>query len=319
MRMAWSGMPSAQVGHGAHHIRTAVVRQTARDDLKSLAHRPVGVLAAALDGFGLLLQSSSQLHFHGTATRQEGRLQNDIASDTPGVMQVALDLVQHVPGGTTQNNGASFWILALCQEGEVFLPDLLDLEAAALGPHHRLLQLLCPVANMSPSDSSNSVVVSLPNSANHRHATLHQEVLCQIRHSLFCNHKVWLHLEDVVTHSSHLFLLLLQQLFPVGFLGDLDVGLTLALLVLQRAVQKHHSRIGDLSPHPWVCDVLVEHHAVQHLAIRQLAALDLLNLGVALHVNLLAAVWLDNADSLHCLDGKIRDQGAEPGGKLGVD
>ena len=58
--------------------------------------------------------------------------------------------------------------------------------------------------------------------------------------------------------GAHLLFLLLKELFPVRFLRDLHIRLTLALLVLQWAIQEHNSRILDLAAHSRVRDVLAE-------------------------------------------------------------
>jgi hypothetical protein len=81
----------------------------------------------------------------------------------------------------------------------------------------------------------------------------------------------------------------LQNPVPVLLFADLDVGLALALLVLQRAIQQHDARVLDPPPHLWVCDVLVQQDAVQNLAVLDLTTGDLLNAGVALDVDFLLA------------------------------
>mmetsp|Transcript_43358 Transcript_43358/g.94407 ORF Transcript_43358/g.94407 Transcript_43358/m.94407 type:complete len:260 (-) Transcript_43358:42-821(-) len=66
-------------------------------------------------------------------------------------------------------------------------------------------------------------------------------------------------------------------------------------------------------------DVLVEHDAVKHLALRQIAARELLHLCVALDVDLLAPIRLHYADNLGGLDGQVGDHVSPSAGKLGVD
>mmetsp|Transcript_43360 Transcript_43360/g.94418 ORF Transcript_43360/g.94418 Transcript_43360/m.94418 type:complete len:260 (-) Transcript_43360:42-821(-) len=66
-------------------------------------------------------------------------------------------------------------------------------------------------------------------------------------------------------------------------------------------------------------DVLVEHDAVKHLALRQIAARELLHLCVALDVDLLAPIRLHYADNLGGLDGQVRDHVAPPARELGVN
>mmetsp|Transcript_76262 Transcript_76262/g.123249 ORF Transcript_76262/g.123249 Transcript_76262/m.123249 type:complete len:388 (+) Transcript_76262:451-1614(+) len=303
--VAGSGMARPQVSHHPHHVGAAVVRQTARDDLQSLRHRAVGVLAAALDGLGLLFQARGQLHLGGATAWQEPGLHDDVASHVEGVLEVALDLVEHVPGGAPQEHRAGLGILALRQEGEVLLPELLDLEHAALGAHHALGELLRAIANVSTCHTSNAVVVSLADAADAGDTALEQEVLGQVGDALLRDHQVRLHLQDIFTDLLHLLFLLHEQLLPVRLLGDLDVCLALSLLVLQGAVEQNHARVLDLPAHAWVSDVLVEHDSVQHAGISQLAALDLLDLGEPLDVDLLAAIRLHDANGLRGLDGQV--------------
>mmetsp|Transcript_105015 Transcript_105015/g.146424 ORF Transcript_105015/g.146424 Transcript_105015/m.146424 type:complete len:230 (-) Transcript_105015:806-1495(-) len=229
-------MSCTEVRHGTDHICTAIVCQTAWNDLQRLSNCSVGVLATAFNAFGLLLQSGCELHFNSSTAGQQKWFEENVSGYSKGILQVALDFIQHIPCGTSQNDGTSFGILALRQEGEIFFTKLLHLESSTPGAHHVLLKFLCTIANVGSSDAGNAVVVRFPDAADHGAATLHQEMLSQIRDALLGDDQVRFHFQDVVTDASHLFLLLLQELFPVGFFGDLDIGLTFALLVLQGAV-----------------------------------------------------------------------------------
>jgi len=62
-------------------------------------------------------------------------------------MQVSLDLIEDILGGTSENDGASGWVLAFLEEGEIVITDLLDLEDSALCSNIRFLELLGPVNN----------------------------------------------------------------------------------------------------------------------------------------------------------------------------
>ena len=61
---------------------------------------------------------------------------------------------------TSEHDGAGLWRLALCEEGEVLVADLLDFEESALGADVLLLQLLRPV-NDGGADSLNTSQSSL--------------------------------------------------------------------------------------------------------------------------------------------------------------
>jgi len=59
-------------------------------------------------------------------------MEHDVARDGHGVLQVALDLVEDVLGGSAQQNRAGLGVAALGKEGEVLVADLADLEEAAV-------------------------------------------------------------------------------------------------------------------------------------------------------------------------------------------
>jgi hypothetical protein len=79
----------------------------------------------------------------------------------------------------------------------------------------------------------------------------------------------------------------LQYPVPIFLFADLNVGLALALFVLQRAVQQQNTRVLNSPPHLGMCDVLIKHDAVQHLTVFDLTTRDLLNASIALDVDLL--------------------------------
>mmetsp|Transcript_96815 Transcript_96815/g.260329 ORF Transcript_96815/g.260329 Transcript_96815/m.260329 type:complete len:299 (+) Transcript_96815:355-1251(+) len=298
-------MPGAEVRHHPHDVGTAIVGQAPGDDLQSVRDGPVGKLPRARDRLGLLLEPGRQLHLRGAAAWQHPGLQDDVPRHAKRILQVALHLVEHVSGGAAEDDRAGLGVLALRHEGEVLVADLLDLKQAALGSNGRLGQLLGAVADRRAGDAGDAVVVRLADAADHGDVRLEQEVLRQVGDTLLCDHKVRLDLDDVFAHLLHLILFLLQQLLPIGFLGDLDVGLALALLVLQRAIQQHHPRVLDHAAHPRVSDVLVKHDSVQDHALRELTARKLLHLGVALEVDFLTAVGLVDAHHLRRLDRQV--------------
>ena len=73
---------------------------------------------------------------------------------------------------------------------------------------------------------------------------------------------------------------------PVLILHEFQVGVALALGVLERAVEEDDAWVFDATIHPGVCHVLVEHDTPEHAAIGQLSAWHFLRLGVSLDVNL---------------------------------
>mmetsp|Transcript_26210 Transcript_26210/g.73547 ORF Transcript_26210/g.73547 Transcript_26210/m.73547 type:complete len:209 (+) Transcript_26210:330-956(+) len=208
-------MPGPQVCHNTHDIGAAIVRQAAGNDLKSIRNRAIGVLPRSRDSLGLLLQPGGQFHLCGTAAREHAGLQQDVPRHAEGVLQVALHLVEHIPGRTTQDHRARLRVLALSHEGEILVADLLDLEEATLSADHGLYELLSAVANMRTCDPRDAIVVCLSDTPNHRDVGLQKEVLRQVRNTLLGDDHVGLHPDDIIANLLHLVLLLLQQLFPI--------------------------------------------------------------------------------------------------------
>jgi hypothetical protein len=110
--------------------------------------------------------------------------------------------------------------------------------------------------------------------------------------TLLCDDQIGLQGNDRVAHCLDLLLLDLQYPVPILLFTDLDVCLTLTLLVLECAVQQQNLRVLDPPPHLRVCDVLVDHDAVQYFTVLNLTSGYLLNTCVALDVDLLLASHL---------------------------
>jgi hypothetical protein len=162
-------------------------------------------------------------------------------------------------------------------------------------------------------------------------------------HALLGDDKIGLQRNNGIAHGLDLLLLDLQYPVPVLLFADLDVCLALALLVFERAVKQQDPGVLDSPPHLGVCNVLVQHDAVQHFTVLNLTAGDLLNARIALDVNLLLAradVERDGADSLErkaahelrpprdklCANGRVDDAvhllvivDVDIGGNLGDD
>ena len=125
--------------------------------------------------------------------------------------------------------------------------------------------------------------------------------------TLLGNDKIRLQSDDGIAHSLDLLLLDLQYPVPVLFFADLDVGLTLTLLILQCTIQQQNPGVLDSSPHLGVCDILVDHNTVQNLTVFDLASGNLLNTCVALDVDLLLASHVSG----HCANSLERQAAHE--------
>lgn len=130
--------------------------------------------------------------------------------------------------------------------------------------------------------------------------------------------KIRLEFDNLLAHGLDLLLLNLQDPVPIRILGDLNVRLTLSLLVLQRAIQQDDPRILNSSPHLGMRHVLVDHHTVEHARILNLASWDLLDLGVSLDVDRFGAVLVPRhrSNRLQC---KLAHHVAPAGDELGAD
>lgn len=91
---------------------------------------------------------------------------------------------------------------------------------------------------------------------------------------------------DLHAHVLDVLLLHLEHGVPIIGIGNLHVGLGFALLVLQGRIQQQDPRLLDAAAHLGMRHVLVEHEALEDLAVGDLPAGNLLHLGVALDVDL---------------------------------
>jgi hypothetical protein len=139
------------------------------------------------------------------------------------------------------------------------------------------------------------------------------------RNTLLGNDDIGLECDNGIADVLHLFLLDLENAVPVVLLGDLNVGLRLALLVLERAVEQENAGVLDPPPHLGVGDILVDHDTIDNLGVLNLTTGDLLNTRVTLDIHLLLSTTNIKGD---CTDG-IQCQTAHevrpPGDKLGSD
>src|SRR5262249_55327030 len=110
----------------------------------------------------------------------EPGVEHDVPRHAHGVLQVPLNLVQDVLRRAPEEDRAGLWILALREEREVPVSNLLNLKQSALGPHVRLLEVLDPVDDGGARGAGYAVVVGLADAANGRDVPIQQEVLGKI-------------------------------------------------------------------------------------------------------------------------------------------
>lgn len=124
-------------------------------------------------------------------------------------------------------------------------------------------------------------------------------------HTLFSDDQIRFEFDNGIAHGLDLFLFDLQDPVPIFFFANLYVGLAFAFFVLERTVQEHDARVLYSPPHLGVCDVLIQHDAVQHLTVFNLAAGNLLDAGVALDVYLLLSTAYIHGHCPHSLERQV--------------
>mmetsp|Transcript_14669 Transcript_14669/g.37342 ORF Transcript_14669/g.37342 Transcript_14669/m.37342 type:complete len:230 (-) Transcript_14669:733-1422(-) len=229
-------MLGPQLSDDAHRLCAAVVGQGAGDDLQRLCHRAVRQVLHPLQRLGALVEVARERHFNSTAARHKTRVEHHVLSHAQRVLNVAVQLVQHILASAAQDDGARLGVLAVVKEGEVLIPNLFHLKQAAPRADVLLLDLVSAAHNGGAARLADARGVGLAESAEGSHAVLYKVVLRKIRQAFLRDDNVGLELEDVHTHLLDGVLLQLQQRAKVVRVHHLHICLALALLVLQRTV-----------------------------------------------------------------------------------
>ena len=95
-------------------------------------------------------------------------------------MQISLNLVENVFRRTSQHDGTGLGVLALCEEGEVFVTDLGDFEQTALGTDVGGNGGKDRVDNSCTCRTCNTVVICLANAADSGDVGLDKVVLREV-------------------------------------------------------------------------------------------------------------------------------------------
>ena len=154
-----------QLRYDADDLGAAVLRERARDHLQRVCDREHGLLLHALHRLSRLAQVRGDGHLDRTTAGQHEGVVQQVPGHRHGVLQVALDLVQHVLRRAAQQQRARLGLLALRQEAEVLVADLLDLEQAAADADRRLVQVLGAVDDLGTDGARDAVVVRLAQAA----------------------------------------------------------------------------------------------------------------------------------------------------------
>lgn len=223
-------------------------------------------------------------HFSGSTAGNQLRVHGQVLSHGEGVLQVAFNFVEHILGATSKENGAGLGVLAFQEVGEIFVTNLGHTEQAGLFTDIRFLYFVRTVDDLGTSDTGNTLVVGLADSANHGNIVFLEMVGCIVGDALLGNHDIRLPLDDLLAHVSNFIHFLLKGISHVAFLGHFHRSLTFTFLVLQWGVQKDNPRVADFPAHLGMHEVLVEHHTVQYFTVLEGSAGDFFHFGVALDI-----------------------------------
>jgi hypothetical protein len=268
---------------------------------------------------GLFIEPTRYLHLDGSSARDQPGIAEDVLGDTQTVMQVSLHLIEHILGSSPQQNGAGSGCITVQEVREIVIAQLPNFKELALRADVTLLDLLRPVHDLGARHPRDSDVVGFADTPDAGDVALEQEVLGQVGDSLFGDDHVGLPLQDEVAHDGDLLHLLGEGVRHGVFGLELHVGLALALLVLEGAVQQQDPGVLDVSAHLRVRDIFVDHDSVEHLALIEGASGNLLDLGVALDLEVELALVASPEDDPGGLEGEVGDQVAPPAGELGAN
>ena len=118
----------------------------------------------------------------------------------------------------------------------LLITDLAHFKESAHGSHVALLDFLRTVHDRSTHSLGDAIVVRLAHAADCGDASLAQVVLREVRDTLFGNDEVGLVRDNVGANLGDILFLLPKEHIPIFLVSQLDVCLTFALLVLERAV-----------------------------------------------------------------------------------
>ena len=106
-------------------------------------------------------------HFNGAAPGYQFGLEENVPGNVDGILEIALNLVQDVFRGAPEQDGAGLGVLALLDEGEVLVADLLDLEETRAQPDVVVGDLVGPVHDGGAAGPGHPQVVGLSEPSDH--------------------------------------------------------------------------------------------------------------------------------------------------------
>ena len=159
---------------------TGILSQCPWDNLHRISHGLVRPLLNTLNRLGQVAQLDGDCHLQSTTTRGQAGVEDNVPGHGHGILQVTLDLVQDVLGGTAQKDSACLGGVAFPHESKVFITYLLDFEETTLRTNVRFLDVFHTVDNRCTSGSGNTVVVRFPHTAEGCDVGLGHKVLGKV-------------------------------------------------------------------------------------------------------------------------------------------
>jgi len=106
----------AQFSKNTHGVGTAVLCEGTGNNLEGTGKCLEGPLLGTFNFGGNFTKTASDLHFEGTTTGGKVGVDDNITGDAKSIVQVTLNFVEDILGGTTEQDRASIGINALSEE-----------------------------------------------------------------------------------------------------------------------------------------------------------------------------------------------------------
>jgi hypothetical protein len=232
-------------------------------------------------------------HLAGASAHDVLLVLDNYANDAERVMNGAVELVNDVLCAAAEDHADCLRVLALLDEDHVLVADLALFHEACVA-QIRFRELVDAGAHAGTGALGELLEVGFLDTAGSHNACLRQVVLDEVVHTLLAEHDIGAGLLDLVDHVLEHLLFLVQEALELVRAGDLDLGVDLCLLDLQRAVEQRDLRVLHHLRHVRVDAFLVDYDALDELGVADGAAYLLLYLDV---IGVDLAVLVDN-----CLD-----------------
>lgn len=176
----------AELGEHTNGVSSTILDQRTRNDFHGFGHGSKGPALNALNTARLFVEAHGNGHLGCATSRGETRVKDDIAGHGHGVGEVAINFVENILGGTSQENGAGLGVLALGEECKVtaqgggdirgignwtgsrdsLVAQLVDVEESTFSAHIRLAQVIDAIHNGGPTRAGDAIVVGFAHAAN---------------------------------------------------------------------------------------------------------------------------------------------------------